>query len=235
MAESPPRPSGCVGAFPDSPVDKNWSWPLRFIDERIRHCAHLPQATCKTFSHEQRIAPGPGAPMTVDELKQVAKRYYPEYEVTRVYERKNPDQPVEILLERGERKIAAASSIHIPALTSRSASAWIRFILWLADLHDNRCTERPGFAGMPAARFLRILLCLTGAVIWWPGIRKLAQQLDSQAQAKSQRTQLGAATAHWDFGPWRSFLCGESGGLYLSIPESFNAVVDFLEPMRDFK
>jgi uncharacterized iron-regulated membrane protein len=59
----------------------------------------------KTFSHEQRIAPGPGAPMTVDELKQVAKRYYPEYEVTRVYERKNPDQPVEILLERGERRL----------------------------------------------------------------------------------------------------------------------------------
>src|SRR6202158_6435630 len=59
----------------------------------------------KAFSGEPRIAAGPGARMSADELKQVAKRAYPEYEPTRVYERKKPDQPIEILLERGDKRL----------------------------------------------------------------------------------------------------------------------------------
>src|SRR3979490_1734798 len=42
------------------------------------------------FSREPRFSAGPGARMTVDGLKQTAKRAFPEYEATRVYERKNP-------------------------------------------------------------------------------------------------------------------------------------------------
>src|SRR6202140_1950530 len=49
----------------------------------------------KAFSREPRIAAGPGARMSTDELKQAAKRNYPEYEPTRVYEPKMRDQPVE--------------------------------------------------------------------------------------------------------------------------------------------
>src|SRR3977135_273161 len=43
-----------------------------------------------TFSREPRIAAGPGARMTVDELKQTAKRAYPEYEENRVYREQQP-------------------------------------------------------------------------------------------------------------------------------------------------
>src|SRR5260370_14448299 len=57
----------------------------------------------KAFSHEPRIIVGPGPRMSVDDLKQAAKRAYPEYEATRSYERKKPDQPVEMWLERGEK------------------------------------------------------------------------------------------------------------------------------------
>src|SRR5258706_6768534 len=60
MAGSPPDRLAASGAFPDSPVDRNWSWPLRFIDERIRHCAHLPQATCKNVFARTAHRPGAG-------------------------------------------------------------------------------------------------------------------------------------------------------------------------------
>src|SRR5712692_7685484 len=59
----------------------------------------------RTFSLQPRIAAGPGPRLTVDELKQAAKRAYPEYGATRVYEPKSLDQPVEILLERGEIRL----------------------------------------------------------------------------------------------------------------------------------
>src|SRR5271169_733479 len=59
----------------------------------------------RSLSREPRIDAGPGARMSEDELKQVAKRDFPDYEVTPVWLRKNPDQAVEIWLERRGKKL----------------------------------------------------------------------------------------------------------------------------------
>jgi uncharacterized iron-regulated membrane protein len=185
----------------------------------------------KTFSHEQRIAQGPGAPMTVDELKQVAKRYYREYEVTRVYERKNPDQPVEILLARGEKRLQRLFNPYTGADLGDPLQPGFRFILWLADLHDNLLHGKAGLRWNAAGAILTILLCLTGVVIWWPGIRNWRSSLTVRwKNHKGVNWALHSALGFWSL----AFIAmwGISG-LYLSIPESFNAVVDFLEPMRD--
>src|SRR5260370_40311197 len=50
----------------------------------------------RTFSREPPIAAGPGTRMTVAELKQTARRAYPEYEAIRDYEPKKPEQPAEL-------------------------------------------------------------------------------------------------------------------------------------------
>ena len=186
----------------------------------------------KTFSHEQRIAPGPGAPMTVDELKQVAKRYYPEYEVTRVYERKNPDQPVEILLAGGEKRLQRLFNPYTGADLGDPLQPGFRFILWLADLHDNLLHGKAGLRWNAAGAIFTILLCLTGAVIWWPGIRNWRSSLTVRRRQNPRGLNwaLHSALGFWSLA--FIFMWGISG-LYLSIPESFNAVVDFLEPMRD--
>src|ERR1700730_14820155 len=47
MAESSPDPLAAQSAFSNPPVDRNWSWPLCFIDECIRHRSHLPPPTCQ--------------------------------------------------------------------------------------------------------------------------------------------------------------------------------------------
>jgi uncharacterized iron-regulated membrane protein len=186
----------------------------------------------KTFSQEQRIAPGPGVRMTVDELKQVAKRDYPEYEATRVYERKTPDQPVEILLERGENRLQRLFNPYTGADLGDPLRPGFRFILWLADLHDNLLHGKAGLGWNAAGAIFTILLCLSGAVIWWPGIRNWRGSLT--VSRKENRKGLNWAL-HSALGFWSLafiFMWGISG-LYLSIPESFNAVVDFLEPVRE--
>jgi uncharacterized iron-regulated membrane protein len=186
----------------------------------------------KTFSHEQRIAPGPGVSMTVDELKQVAKRDYPEYEATRVYERKNPEQPVEILLERGEKKLQRLFNPYTGADLGDPLQAGFRFILWLADLHDNLLHGKAGLRSNAAGAIFTILLCLTGAVIWWPGIKNWRSSLT--VSWKENRKGLNWAL-HSALGFWSLAFIAMWGfsGLYLSIPESFNAAVDFLEPMQE--
>src|ERR1700674_5110661 len=57
------------------------------------------------LAREPRVATEPGARMTEDELKQIAIRAYPDYEVTRVSLRKNPDQAAEIWLQRRDKKL----------------------------------------------------------------------------------------------------------------------------------
>ena len=64
----------------------------------------------RTLALEPRVAVGPAARMDEDALKRIAKQAYPDYEVTRVSLRKNPDQAAEIWLERPGKKQPLPSS-----------------------------------------------------------------------------------------------------------------------------
>src|SRR5690348_5191160 len=59
----------------------------------------------KSLAREPRVAAGPRARMTEDELRQVAKQAYPEYDVTQVFLRKNADQAAEISMVRRDKKL----------------------------------------------------------------------------------------------------------------------------------
>ena len=186
----------------------------------------------KAFSQEPRIAAGPGARMTVDELKQAAKREYPGYESIRVYERKSPDQPVEIWLERGEKRLQRLFNPYTGADLGDTLQPAFRFILWLADLHDNLLYDRTGRRWNAIGAVLTTLLCLTGAIIWWPGINHWRSSLTVgwKVNRKGFNWALHSALGFWSIA--FIFMWGISG-IYLCIPETFNAVVDFFEPIRE--
>jgi uncharacterized iron-regulated membrane protein len=186
----------------------------------------------KTLSREPRIAVGPGERMTVDELKQAAKRAYPEYEVARVDEGKKADQPAEILLQHGDTRLQRFFNPYTGADLGDPLRAGFRFILWLADLHDDLLMGRSGRRWNAIGGALGTLLCLTGAIIWWPGIKYWRSSL--AVRWKGNRKGLNWAL-HSALGFWSIafiFMWGITG-IYLSIPESFNAVVDFLEPIHE--
>jgi uncharacterized iron-regulated membrane protein len=186
----------------------------------------------RTFSSEQHIAAGPGARMTVDELKQAAKRAYPEYEAIRVYEGKKPDQPAEILLAHGENRLQRLFNPYTGDDLGDPLRPGFRFILWLADLHDNLLYDRTGRKWNAIGSVLTMLLCFTGAIIWWPGTKywrgSLAVRL--KLNRKGLNWALHSALGFWSLA--FIFMWGISG-LYLSMPESFNKIVDFLEPVHE--
>jgi uncharacterized iron-regulated membrane protein len=186
----------------------------------------------KTFSHEQRIAVGPGARLTVDELKLVARRAYPAYEATRVYERKNPDQPVEMLLERGEKRLQRLFNPYTGVDLGDPLQPGFRFVLWLTDLHDNLLYGKTGLRWNAVGAIFTILLCLTGAIIWWPGIKHWRGSLTvgSKENYRGFNWALHSALGFWSLA---FIVMWGISGLYLSIPESFNAVADYLEPVGE--
>jgi uncharacterized iron-regulated membrane protein len=183
----------------------------------------------RTLAREPRVAAGPRARMTADELRQAAERAYPGYQVTRVSLRKNPDEAAEISLGRSGKTLRRLFNPYTGADLGDSIRLGFRSLLWLADLHDTLLLAQTGRQINAAGGILTMLLSLTGAVIWWPGIDSWRRSLNFRWRANPKGLNW---TLHSALGFWSLILMfmWTVSGIYLSIPSSFNAVVDFLEP-----
>jgi len=104
-----------------------------------------------------------------------------------------------------------------------------RAVEWLVDLHGNLLAGNTGrrLNGVGAACLT--LLCLTGIVIWWPGIRHWRRSLTVNSRSSFARIT-------WDLHNVLGFWCllillvwGLSA-LSFSFPEMFNSLFDVLEP-----
>jgi uncharacterized iron-regulated membrane protein len=185
----------------------------------------------KSLAREPSVAAGPGARMTEDELQRVAKRAYPDYEVTRVWQRKNPDQAVEIWMERRGKRLQRLFNPYTGADLGDSLRFGFRFVLWLADLHDNLLLAQTGRLINAAGGIFTMLLVLTGAIIWWPGTGAWRRSLSFRwkTNPKGMNWTLHSALGFWTFA---FIFMWAISGIYLSIPTTFNAAVDFLEPLN---
>lgn len=185
----------------------------------------------RTLAREPRVTAVANARMNENELKQAAERAYPDYEVTRVFLRKNPDQAAEIWLERRGKKLQRLFNPYTGADLGPSLRFGFRFFLWLVDLHDNLLLAQTGRLINAAGGILTVLVGLTGAVIWWPGIDTWRRSLSFRwkANPKGFNWTLHSALGFWTFA---FFIMWAISGIYLSIPNAFSAAVDFLEPMN---
>jgi uncharacterized iron-regulated membrane protein len=186
----------------------------------------------RSLAREPRVVAGPGARMSEDELQQVARRAYPDYVVTRVSLRKNPDQAAEISLQRGGTKLQRLLDPYTGTDLGDSLLLGFRFVLWLVDLHDNLLLAQTGRLINAAGGIFTLLLGLTGAIIWWPGIDTWRRSLSFRwkTNPKGFNWTLHSALGFWTFA---FFFMWAISGIYLSIPEKFNAAVDFLEPLKE--
>jgi uncharacterized iron-regulated membrane protein len=182
----------------------------------------------KAFSTQPHIVAGPGPRMTADELKQAAEQAHPGYYANRVFEPRNPSQPVEIWLERGPKRIQHLFNPHTGADLGNSLQAGFRAVLWLVDLHDNLLSGRAGHLANGVGGVCVTLVCLSGIIIWWPGIDKWRRSLtiDWRANPRSFNWSLHSALGFWSLA--FIFMWGISG-IYLSWPAPFNGLVDFFD------
>lgn len=186
----------------------------------------------RSLAREPRVAVGPGARMSEDELRRAATRAYPGYEVTRVSLRRNPDQAAEVWLERGSSKLQRLFDPYTGADLGDSVRRSFRFVLWLVDLHDNLLQGKTGRALNAAGGMLTLLLVLTGAVIWWPGIGAWRRSLSFRWKSNPKGFNW---TFHSALGFWTLALSlmWAASGVYLSVPGAFNAAVDYFEPLKE--
>lgn len=188
----------------------------------------------RVFESGPVIIAGLGERLNPDALKEAARRSYPEYRLTEVWNGKNPDQAVEIWFERdGERK-ARLFDPYTGTDLGEPMPASIRFSLWLVDLHDNLLYGETGRIVNGVGALFLTSLCLTGTVIWWPGIKTWRRSLIIEWRANWKRLNwtLHSAMGFWAFA--FVFMWAISG-VYLVFQEPFAAAVDYFEPPGEFE
>ena len=104
------------------------------------------------------------------------------------------------------------------------------FIPFLLDLHDNLLAGETGRTVNGIAAIMLLLLAITGAVIWWPGVRTWRRSLFVETQASWKRL---TWNLHSVLGIWFLLfvLMWGTTGLYLSFPGAFLVVADYLQPV----
>jgi uncharacterized iron-regulated membrane protein len=106
-----------------------------------------------------------------------------------------------------------------------SESRVTRVVEWLVDLHENLLLGTAGRRVNGICAIVLTLLCLTGAVLWWPGITHWRRSLSVNWRSSFARI-------NWDLHSALGFWCflfvtvwGISGA-YFSFPQLFNALAD---------
>ena len=182
----------------------------------------------RKFSTQARIVAGPGRRMTTEELERAALRAHPGYKVNRIFEARKPDQPSEIWLESGSKKIQRLMNPYTGADLGNPLALGFRIVLWMVDLHDNLLAGRTGRLANGIGGVCVTVLCFSGMVVWWPGIDRWRRSLSIEWKANPSRHNwsLHSALGFWSL----AFITmwGVSG-VYLSWPAPFNSVVDYFD------
>ncbi len=176
--------------------------------------------------------PVQGTKLSDEELTAVAQRLYPGFTVTNVFRNRRPEQATEVWMDRDGEKKQRSFDPYTGQDLGNAIPPGLRLMSWMVDLHDNLLAGDTGRFVNGIGGIVLTALCVTGAVIWWPGIKNWRRSLAIHRNVGWKRFNwdLHSAMGFWSFA--FVFIWGVSG-IYLSLPNPFNLLVDFLQPLQE--
>ena len=162
-----------------------------------------------------------------EELTAAALRAYPGFTVEAVgdVQRRNP--VVQISLQRNGETIEREFSAYTGEDLGDPFPASSRALLWLVTLHDDllMTENQRGRFWNGVGSILTLLLCITGAVVWWPGVASWRRGVSIKWRSRWPRFNFDLHSA---MGFWFFFIIAlwALSGIYLSMPTPFMTVVN---------
>ncbi len=132
-----------------------------------------------------------------------------------------------VLVYRNELYVAATPAEGV--IRDGEVALGVRAVSTLIDLHDNLLAGDIGQSINGIFALAVLLVAMTGAIIWWPGIRRWRRSLTLRRGIGWKRFtwDLHSATGFWGFAVIVLFAVS---GLYLCFPESFHEFANWLQP-----
>jgi uncharacterized iron-regulated membrane protein len=166
--------------------------------------------------------------LTLDELRAAAARAYPDHQITDVIESiTRRTAAVRITVERNGEKKERVFNPYTGEDLGDLFTRGERAVLWTVRLHDDLLNDSEGRYWNGVASAFVTLLCLTGAVVWWPGVNRWRRSLIVKSSSGWRRFtwDLHSATGAWLF---LFILMWGVSGFYMGVPEPFTAFVEYV-------
>lgn len=129
------------------------------------------------YSRVPRDVPKGERKLTKAELVPFIEKAYPGYALSYFWESKKDDEATEVWLSKDGTKVEKIFDPYTGRDMGNAIPAIIHQIKWLADLHTDLLFGRTGRQVNGWGGFVLSLLCLTGLIIWWPGVRNWKRAL----------------------------------------------------------
>jgi uncharacterized iron-regulated membrane protein len=188
------------------------------------------------FRRELDVAFGPARPaidktariQSPDELAAAARRAYPGFVIERVGDVQRRLPVVQISLQRDGETIERVFNAYTGQDLGDPFPMTSRALLWVVTLHDDLLmpAEQRGRFWNGVGSILTLLLCLTGVVVWWPGIASWRRGLSVKWRSGWPRFNfdLHSAMGFWFFA---MIALWAISGIYLSFPSQVMTIVDW--------
>lgn len=169
-----------------------------------------------------------GVKLTGDNLAQALAVAYPGQAIVEFREPPRENRPVFVSLERDGQ---IADRLFDPYAVKDLGSTFppvLQAVEWLVDLHDNLLAGQTGrvLNGIGGALFM--VLILTGAWLWWPGLRHVVRSLKVGRPQASRRFTLQLHSVLGVLSFALLFVWGLTA-IYFAFPEPFEGTVDYFD------
>ncbi|MBI4887470.1 MAG: PepSY domain-containing protein [Acidobacteria bacterium] len=165
--------------------------------------------------------------LSKEQLTQAALAAYPGATVERVGGTQRRMALVRVVLHRNGETLEREFNAYTGADLGEPFPWKAQALLTLADLHDDllMLEDRRGRFWNGVGSVLVTLLCLTGAVVWWPGIRGWRRAISVKWDARWPRLNFDLHSA---MGVWFFLIVAiwAISGIYLAFPGPFTSAVD---------
>ncbi len=168
--------------------------------------------------------------LTRYDLERVLQQRYPGFALHDVTSGRNADEASEVLLVRGRSEIRRLVNPYTGEDRGPAVSQWYRVFRWLSDLHGSLLLGTNGMMVNAIGGALTAALCLTGLVVWWPGVANWRRSLGIHRGGWKRMTwDLHSAVGFWSFA--FLFMWGATGA-YFVFPQPFRATIELFTPIN---
>ena len=181
------------------------------------------------LTEKTRVTPQ-GRALSQGQLEQALQRVYPGYAIRDMKKGRDEDEASEVLLARGSSEVRRLVNPYTGEDRGPAVSMWFRILRWLSDLHGNLLLGSNGMTANAIGGALTALLCLTGLIVWWPGIANWRRSLGMRGGVgwKRMTWDLHSAVGFWSFA--LVFMWGATG-FYFVFPQPFRATIELFTPI----
>ncbi len=174
-----------------------------------------------------------GTKLPADDLKRIVRQKYPNNTLSFVFEGKQPNSPTEVWMEHGGERVQRLFDPYTGEDLGASVPLAIRVAAWLAKLHTDLLYGETGRKVNGVGAIFLTALCVSGFIIWWPGIKSWRRSLvvDPRSNWKRLNWDLHSAIGFWSFA--LIFMWAVTG-VYLAFPLPFQKIINHYSPLIQY-